>query len=48
MTQNDLKSAIVNLKHEKKMTNQKYTRLVRLFNNQDKDIVFDEGSVAKE
>ena len=29
------------------MANQKYTQLVRLFNNQDKDIVFDEGSVAK-
>lgn len=48
MTQNDLKSAIVTLKLEKKMANQKYTHLVRLFSNQDKDIVPDRGSVAKE
>ena len=48
MTQHEMKSAIVHLKHEKKMVKQKYSRLVNIMEKNKDQVTFDEGSSTKQ
>ena len=48
MTQHEMKSAIVHLKHEKKMVKQKYSRLVNIMEKNKDQLTFDKGSSTKQ